>query len=134
MIEIWLPFPRGLSVNGARRASRQTRTGHEAADRGEAREICARLLGPSTVAEFAGEFDLECWVTVYPPDARKRDVWNVPFAMKAAMDGVCEALGINDIRLNPAHFSRGEVGKRGPGGLPGAVRVVIERHSEIHST
>jgi crossover junction endodeoxyribonuclease RusA len=46
------------------------------------------------------EFD----VTFHPPDRRMRDRTNMEAAMKAAYDGMADALFINDIRFAPRYF------------------------------
>ena len=45
------------------------------------------------------EGDLVLTLTFVPPDKRKRDVDNLLARMKAGLDGVAEALGIDDSRF-----------------------------------
>lgn len=46
---------------------------------------------------------IHVWLDYYPPDRRHRDMDNVLAASKAALDGLADALGINDrrFRLHP---------------------------------
>lgn len=57
----------------------------------------ARAKAPDT----AGDIDLH--VTFYPP-SRRADRQNMPGWIKAGIDGIADALGVNDRRFNPAYF------------------------------
>jgi hypothetical protein len=39
----------------------------------------------------------------YPPDHRKRDRDNMRASMKAALDGLADALGVDDVRFDPTY-------------------------------
>ena len=119
-IEIFLDWPQGLSVNGARRSTIASRTGHEAEDRQRAREIALPLFNAALAASDC-EIDLD--ITLHAPDLRKRDTTNASFILKPQIDGICDSLKIDDIRLCPTHTRRGPAGLRGPSHLPGAVVV-----------
>lgn len=56
----------------------------------------------------------------YPPDNRCRDLDNCLSGSKAALDGVCQALGINDKQLRPITLDWGIV-KRG-----GEIELILE--------
>ena len=58
-------------------------------------------------------------ITFYPPDRRHRDADNLHASMKHYLDGVCQALGINDRSFREVTLAFGEVQK------PGAVTVEI---------
>lgn len=122
-IEIWLDFPSALSANRSRRGTMASRTGHEKDDRERAGKQVRALMALGRTAIEVGDGDIPCEITVCAPDLRRRDMWNVPFALKASMDGICDALGIDDVRLAPITIVRGESGVRGPSKLPGAVKV-----------
>jgi crossover junction endodeoxyribonuclease RusA len=47
------------------------------------------------------------------PDKRRRDLDNMLAAMKSALDGVAEALGVDDSRFRPILIDVGEVEKPG---------------------
>jgi crossover junction endodeoxyribonuclease RusA len=54
---------------------------------------------------FAGDGPIPVDVYFYPPDRRHRDDDNMIGAMKAARDGLADALGVNDRRFRPNyHF------------------------------
>lgn len=55
----------------------------------------------------------------YPPDRRKRDLQNMPATMKAAIDGIADALGVDDHGFKVAWPEA--FGEPRPGGL-----VVVE--------
>ena len=58
-------------------------------------------------------------ITFVQPDRRARDRDNLLAALKPALDGVANALGINDSEFEPITI------KREYGGKPGSVRVEI---------
>lgn len=46
--------------------------------------------------------------TFHPPDRRKRDLHNMPHMMKAAIDGIADAMGVDDNKFRvewPTEFS-----------------------------
>lgn len=51
----------------------------------------------------------------YPPDRRKRDLQNMPATMKAAIDGIADALGVDDHGFKVAWPEA--FGEPTPGGL-----------------
>lgn len=53
---------------------------------------------------FAGDGPIAYQVTFYPPDARHRDDDNMIGSLKAARDGLAEALGVNDRRFRPEYY------------------------------
>lgn len=63
----------------------------------------------------------------FPPDARKRDRDNLLASVKAALDGMADALGVNDSVFDPVSVSLSP-SKRWPG--LGLVRIQITPHSE----
>jgi len=65
----------------------------------------------------AGEGDIHLHITFYPPD-RRGDRINFPARMKPLIDGIADALGVNDVRFLPSyHFHAPE--------KPGRVEVRI---------
>ena len=61
---------------------------------------------------YAGSCPITVRVTFYPPDNRRRDVDNLIASMKAAFDGIADALAVDDNRFRPS-FDVGEVRKGG---------------------
>lgn len=51
-------------------------------------------------------------MTFHPPDKRKRDLDNMLAAMKAAIDGIAETIGVDDSMFSIS-LSRGEIAKGG---------------------
>ena len=51
-------------------------------------------------------------ITFYAPDRRRRDMDNLIASMKAAQDGIADALGVDDHRFEPT-YRMGEPCKRG---------------------
>jgi len=56
---------------------------------------------------------LHVWFTFYPPDKRHRDVDNMLSSMKSTMDGIFDAVGVNDERVQYTTIARGDVFKGG---------------------
>ena len=123
-IEILLDFPQGLSVNGARRSTIASRTGHEADDRERAKLLAAPFADlPDVLALAASDCDIALEIVLSAPDLRHRDLTNAGFVLKPQLDGICDSLKIDDSRFNPVITRRGPAGLRGPSHLPGAVVV-----------
>ena len=53
--------------------------------------------------------DLRCTFVYHQPDNYHRDLKNVDTAMKGAIDGVCDALGIDDSQIKETVSRFGEV-------------------------
>ena len=52
-------------------------------------------------------------IKFYPPDKRRRDLDNMLASIKSGVDGLADALGINDRQLNPITIERCEPVKGG---------------------
>jgi Holliday junction resolvase RusA-like endonuclease len=94
MAELVLPWPdKSLSPNArvhwAVRA-KAARNAKKAAFYG-CRE--SGLVVPET------EWKLHVWIDFYPPDKRNRDADNCLASLKSALDGIADALGVNDNRF-----------------------------------
>jgi len=76
------------------------------------------------VPKFPGVADIELLVTFLPPDRRLRDRDNCVAGIKNGMDGLADALGVNDRRFVPTYRMSDLV--------MGVVEVVI--HVEQEST
>lgn len=63
--------------------------------------------------------DIPVSIVFCPPDKRRRDLDGCLSAMKASLDGIAAALGVDDSRFRPVLLNVGPVGK------PGAVIVAI---------
>lgn len=53
---------------------------------------------------FSGEGPISYQVTFYPPDKRHRDDDSMIAMLKAARDGIADALGVNDRRFRPQYY------------------------------
>lgn len=56
---------------------------------------------------------LHVWIDGYPPDKRRRDHDGFLSACKAYLDGIADALGVNDARFVPHPWIKDEVRKGG---------------------
>lgn len=72
-----------------------------------------KLSAPETIGK------LHVWIDFYPPDKRRRDSDNLLASIKNALDGIAEALGVDDSRFVCHPWIKDQVGK------DGAVRVRI---------
>jgi crossover junction endodeoxyribonuclease RusA len=90
MMIVTLPWPTGpLWPN--RRPHWSVRAKHVAKARRDAWALCLEAGAPKGEAELR--------VAFHPPDRGRRDVQNAVAAMKAQIDGIADALGVDDSRL-----------------------------------
>ncbi len=82
-----------------------------------AREAVGKLPGWAAGQLGAGSVPLT--IIFVQPDRRARDRDNLLAALKPALDGVADALSINDAQFDPVLI------RREYGGKPGAVRIEI---------
>jgi crossover junction endodeoxyribonuclease RusA len=99
-ITITLPWPSAdLSPNGRVHWSTLARAKKKA--KNEAWGLTKAIMGPLgiRVAEMAGPLDVQ--ITFHPEIDRGRDVDNFQARMKAGLDGIALALGVNDTSFHP---------------------------------
>ena len=106
MATLLLPWPdRALSPNA--RKGWRGKLSPKSAARGE-----AFLLAKSAGWRLEhGDYELE--LIFYPPDRRHRDLDNLFASLKPAIDGVCQAAGVDDRCIRHVHLSWGEVVEHG---------------------
>lgn len=69
-------------------------------------------------AALAGDAPIPLTIRFFPPDARRRDRDNMQSSLKHALDGIADALGVDDYRFRPTYeFAAPE--------KPGRVEVTI---------
>jgi crossover junction endodeoxyribonuclease RusA len=73
---------------------------------------------PAIRAALDGEGKIALRVRFYPPDNRHRDTDNMVAALKAPIDGIADALEVNDRRFLPHYFFE-------PAAKPGRVEVEL---------
>jgi len=54
-------------------------------------------------AEMAGDDPIPLTIRFYPPDARRRDRDNAQASLKHALDGIADALAVDDYRFRPMY-------------------------------
>lgn len=114
--EIVMPWPNAaLSPNGRRHFQYVAKL--KKAARLQAFSL-AREAGAHRLP-FPKDERLMVWIVGYAPDRRRRDADNLLASMKGALDGLADALGIDDRRFVPSIYIADEVRK------PACVRVVI---------
>ena len=110
-LTVILPYPAySLSPNGRSHWRKVAAMREEAKFDGA---NCARVALDGQPSPFAPTDTLRAWVTFCPPTKRRRDLDNVFSGTKAYMDGVCDALGVDDSRIEQALLQWGEVVKGG---------------------
>ena len=109
MIEIVLPWPVGLSPNRARRGPMSARTGHEAEDRENAKRLTLAL----GITDTFPPGDISLVLIARPPYERHIDALSFHFMLKAQLDGIADALGLDDWRFWPVLLERGEMVRGG---------------------
>lgn len=119
IMEIMLPWPpRNLSPNSRVHwavRSRATKT---------YRETC-HWIALSSGVRIDWEGEIHLWITMYPPDRRRRDDDNVMSSCKGLRDGVADALGVDDSRFRAHPWLSDEVIKGG------AVKVRFSRGPDV---
>jgi hypothetical protein len=111
---ITLPFPPS-SLSGHAKGHWRSKSGPTAKHRGWAKAvtIAIRPRVPATG-------DIRVHIRFVPPD-RRGDRTNFPNRMKPYLDGIAEALGVNDARFLPSYeFCEPE--------KPGRVEVILSDH------
>ena len=102
-----LPWPpKALNPNGRLHWAKTARA------KKSYREACyytARAAGLSA-ASFSPAPKLALELVVYPPDKRLRDVDNIVASLKAGLDGLADALGVNDHRFVLSVVLKPEIG------------------------
>lgn len=90
-----------LSPNRARRMAISARSGNEKADRDYARAMAAAALSEygSRPAFLDGDDKLYVHIFLEYPTNFGWDVLNATAALKASLDGICDALAVNDVRF-----------------------------------
>lgn len=109
MNDLILPWPtKNLSPNS------RAHWAKKAKEKKAARET-ARLLAIQAGwhLEEWPEGKLAVWIDGFPPDKRHRDTDNFLSSLKASLDGVADAIKINDKRFVPRPYIRDEVIKGG---------------------
>lgn len=54
-------------------------------------------------AALSGEHPIPLTIRFYPPDARRRDRDNAQASLKHALDGIADALAVDDYRFRPTY-------------------------------
>ena len=119
-LRVTLPWPpSALSGNGRKhwRALAEIKRGAKNTGWALTAEVLNVYASPFTRADA-----LEMHVTYCPPDRRRRDLFdNLPQASKAQVDGMCDALGVDDSQIRRVVLEWGEVVDGGE------MRVTVER-------
>jgi Holliday junction resolvase RusA-like endonuclease len=116
-ITVELPFPdRRLNPNNSKGKHWAATVALRKAARADA-ALLTRAAG--TGVRFAAGQEVELAITFIQPDRRARDRDNLLAACKPMLDGVADALGVNDSQFEPVTIRR-EYGKK-----PGAVVIEI---------
>lgn len=76
----------------------------------EYRTTCWVLALEAKLVAPAGEGKIPISITFYPPDRRHRDADNMVASIKSGLDGLADALKINDKRFLPSFYFTEEIG------------------------
>ena len=93
MKTIRIPWPPGI-LNGHAKGHWRKRA-KATKDQRTAAFWAAKAAGVTTDPNAVLRF------TYHPPDRRRRDVQNMPGALKAAVDGIADAMGVDDNGFRP---------------------------------
>jgi crossover junction endodeoxyribonuclease RusA len=112
-IIVELPFPdSNLMPNRARREHWRSKAGYAQIARMTAK-VEAYNAKPRYDYSFPLGERIPLTLKFYPPDRRERDLDNLLAAMKSALDGVSDALDINDRMFCPITVDWGSIEKGG---------------------
>lgn len=104
--ELILPWPaRELHPNARVHWSRRSKAA-KAAKAGA--HVLALQAGWNRLA-LPADGRLHVWIDAYPADRRRRDADGLLSSMKAALDGIADALGVDDRRFVPHPWIKDEV-------------------------
>lgn len=70
------------------------------------RERCRVYAETYAAPQLEADGSLELRLVFFPPDRRHYDLDNLHARMKAGLDGLCDALEINDRRFRPVTVDR----------------------------
>lgn len=116
MIVVTLPFPNAkLNPNRSKGVHWAVTSALRKKARADAHLLTLAALGGKKWAGIAASLT----ITFIQPDRRHRDRDNLLSASKPALDGVADALGINDAQFDPVTI------RREYGAKPGSVRIEI---------
>ena len=120
MMELILPWPsRDLHPNARVHYMRKSRAAKKA--RADA-AIIAIAAGWRNVR--MGDGPIHCWIDGYPTDKRRRDADGLLSSLKPWLDGIADAMGVDDRRFVPHPCVKDEV-RRG-----GEVRIRLTKGPE----
>ena len=112
MKELVLPWPsRDLHPNSRGHWSKRARAAKEARRTADVLALAAGWNGPAGASLPAGP--LHVWIEGYPTDKRRRDADGLLSSLKPALDGIADALGVDDRRFVPHPRVMDEVRKGG---------------------
>jgi crossover junction endodeoxyribonuclease RusA len=104
MNKVTLPWPpKELSPNAS------IHWAQKAKKKKEYRTACWALTLEAKLIAPAGEGKIPIEITFYPPDKRHRDADNMVASIKSGLDGLADALKVNDKRFLPSFFFKEEV-------------------------
>lgn len=119
MIAITLPWPSSkLNPNRSKGAHWAATSTLRKKARADAHLVALGAMSAGCVPRGAAGA-IALIITFVQPDRRARDRDNLLAALKPSLDGVADALGVNDAQFEPV------VLRREFGGKPGAVRIEI---------
>lgn len=104
MLKIELPWPDSRLYAGNARIHYRLRAELARGARHEGRMLAMDALG-GRLGPFQTDDKLTAVFTFAPPDRRGRDIVNVADACKSYVDGVFDALGVNDKQIHTAVLS-----------------------------
>lgn len=95
-MKIILPYPSpNLSPNARVHWAKKAKSAKLAREAGRMATLAAR---PS---DYGGEYPIAMRIIAYPPDKRRRDADNLLASLKSSLDGIADALKVDDSRFAP---------------------------------
>lgn len=89
------------------------------------RDMCRTTAMLQSVRQRMPKGPWQVSMLFFPPDNRRYDMDNLLARMKAGLDGVCDALKVNDVDFKRTTIERGTAQR------PGSVRMKLESYEPI---
>lgn len=100
---ITLPFPPAILSGHANGNGRWKKIKATKDWRADSAEAARKALPPVFVQALPEEGDIHLHISFFPPD-RRGDRCNYPNRLKPVIDGIADALGVNDKRFHPHYY------------------------------
>lgn len=111
-MKVTLPWPDSALLPNRRHGKHWTST-HKAKTAAREAAMAEAMVSVRRHGFIAPDGDLSVSIVLYPPDRRRRDIDGTLSSLKHCLDGIAQAIQVDDSRFNPITLERREVVKGG---------------------